>query len=184
MRKILTIILFLSSLNNLIAQNNLDEDYLLLKSAIPSIISKQDNSEKPHIDKIPSAFINQEKFFSKDFLINYTYPVPGVDCKKVKKLIKTLNFNYLGIQKRDTIHWDFSKINIRVSDFFYNYNDKGSVKIQQYKISKPIYSQDGKMAFIYYEIVCPFECGSANVKVFKKKTGKWVFYLYIPIWIS
>lgn len=179
MKKTLYIIIFFSSLYNLYPQST-SEDYVLLDTFFSSLVTK----DNINVYEKSSFFIGQEKFFSKAFLNEYTHPTIGVDSKKVRKLVKTLNFNYLAQQKSQVTNWDFSKSKYSIVKYIENPANQFD-KIRRYKISKPIYSKKFKMAFIYYEDFCGFiDCGSTNVIIFKKCKGKWKLYLNIPISIS
>ena len=179
MKKILcTIILFFYFYN--VNSQISSEDYILLDT----FFSTLDTKVNINVYENQSAFINQEKIFSKTFLNDYTYPTIGVDSKKIKKLIKALDFNYLAQQKKQVNKWDFSKSKYSIVKYSENSANQFD-KIRRYKISNPIYSKDFKMAFIYYEDICGFiDCGSTTVSVFKKCKGKWKLYLNIPISIS
>lgn len=179
MTKTILKIILLLCLSNMNAQQK-NEDYKLLDI----ILTTKTKENKLHIYEKPSDFINKETFFSKDFLIDYTHPTIGVDSKKVKKLIKKLDFNYLSNQKSEVDYWDFSKISISIFKYVENSSNQFD-KIRRLKVSRPIYSKDLKMAFIYYEDICGYiGCGSANVIVLKKCNGTWKEYVTIPIFIS
>lgn len=179
MKKILHITFIFFCITKVSSQNY-DEDYVLLDRLI-EFINKENNIS---IYEKPSIFLNQESFFSESTFETYTYPTIGVDCRKVKKIINFLDFKYLANEKIQTNNWDFSKIKhsvILYSDNPSNFFDK----IRRFKISKPIYSEDKTIAFIYYEDICGYiGCGSGNVIIFRKKCGKWKKYIYLPIWIS
>lgn len=175
---IYTIILFFSTCN--IYSQNKSEDYILLDKIVPTLVK----TGKINVYEKQSNFVNQEKFFSEIFLRDFTHPTIGVDCKKVKKLIKILDFKYLSQQKSEAGNWDLSKSKNSITKYIGDPTNQFD-KVRRFKISKPIYSVDFKMAFIYYEDICGFiDCGSANVIVLKKSNGKWKIYLTIPIYIS
>lgn len=179
MKKITTALILFFCICHTNSQNK-NEDYLLLDEVIPTLVKKGEL----YIYEKQSDFVNQKKFFSKTFLYNYTYPTIGVDNKKVKKLIKKLDFENLSAQKMMVDNWDFSKSKYSIIKYDENPSNQFD-KIRRFKISKPIYSEDFKMAFIYYEDICGFiDCGSANVIIFKKCNNTWKLYLTIPIYIS
>ncbi|HNP34025.1 MAG TPA: hypothetical protein PKN96_12095 [Flavobacterium sp.] len=175
---IYTVILFFC-FHNVNSQNDVT-NYILLDN----FISTLNPSDNINIYRNPPNFNNQQIFFSKSFLNDYTYPTIGVDRKRVKKLIKVLDFNYMRSQSSSTTDWDFSMSKYSIKNYIenpYNHFDK----IKRYKVSKPIFSKDQKWAFIYYEQICGFiDCSSSNVIVFKNCKGKWKLYLNIPISIS
>lgn len=179
MRKIFHIISLVFCLNNMNSQNSSD-DYILLDKVLQLFIK----NDKVYLYEESSVFVNQEKFFSKAFLNDYTYPTIGVDSRKVKKLIKKMDFNYLSKQKKVVDNWNLSKSKYNIIKYIDNPANHFD-KIRRYKISKPIYSKDFKMAFIYYEDICGYiDCGSTNVIVLKKCNDNWELYLNIPISIS
>jgi hypothetical protein len=179
MRKIISAMILFLSICKADAQNN-NEDYFLLDKFITDVIK----TEKVYLYEKQADFVNKEKFFSKAFLSDYTHPTIGVDSKKVKKLIKELDFDYLSQQRNETTNWDFTKSKLSIIKYVENPTNQFD-KIKRYKISRPIYSKDSKMAFIYYEDICGFiDCGSANVSIFKRCKGKWELYVIIPIYIS
>lgn len=179
MGKAIYAILLLLFVCKIEAQNN-NEDYCVLDGVLPLLIK----NSRLNVYEKASVFENQEMFFSETFLKDYTYPTIGVDSKKIKKLIKKLDFDYLSRQKRENIDWDFSKLNYPIVKYFENPTNQFD-KIQRYKISRPVYSKNRIMAFVYYQDICGFiDCGSANVIILKKRNGKWKVYLTIPIRIS
>ena len=179
MRRIL-----LSILSIIIYQNSFSQksDYDVLKALFNDF-----NNFHPY-DSIrlyenPLNFDRQETFFTNESFKNYTYPVIGVDTPKIVKLMKKVNFEFLRNNKRNSENWDVSKLPKNV--ILYAENSKRELNgKEQYKISKPIYTKDEKIAFIYSYDMCGFmDCSNFNIRVYKKIRKKWVFYAYIPITI-
>lgn len=166
--------------NLLFSQSN--EEYELLNQVIPDLLNIKTN-DTLNINEDQAEFKDQGIFFSEGFLISYTYPTLGVDSKKVKKIIRSLDFNYLSKQKYNMAKWDFKKINFMIDS-----SPKKNMVQKQYQISRVIFTKEREMAFIYYNdkvfINDYIDSSSTTVKIYKKKKGRWVFYLQIPIWIS
>lgn len=186
MKKAAYILFLFHCFLNLYSQTIEDKDYILLNEVLPNLPSIKENDSIKMFENSVN-FTNQEKIFTKDFFRDYTYPTLGVDCKKVKKLIKKLDFIYLGKQTRNISKWEFSKIEHKIIK--YNEKEKNdtfsTIKYKRlFGIAKPIYSKDGNIAFIYYEYNCGLLCGQTGLKIYKKKNGKWFFYVELPITIS
>lgn len=92
MKKYFLTISILFFTNILFSQS--DEEYELLNQALPSLLNIKIN-DTVNISEAQVEFKDQEIFFSKDFFGRYTYRVAGVAGKKIKKLIRTLDFDYL-----------------------------------------------------------------------------------------
>ena len=127
------------------------------------------------------AFEKQNEFFTKSNFINYTLPTLGVDSKKVKRLIKKVDFNYLQSIKHDLNYWNNSVFkNVNFS------SERTLNKKELFQISKPFISKSNKYAFVYYVKDCGYpDCNSTSVIIFKRcSKGKWKFYTQMPITIS
>lgn len=179
MKNIFSVITLLLS-NILFCQSK--DEYKLLNEAIPSLFNlvKADNIT---VYENQIEFPKQKEFFSKEFLTNYTFRTIDVDSKKVKKLIKKLNFTYLSNQRQKIEKWEVAKINYAV-----NFSVAEDKTQKLYKVSSPIFDESKKWAFIYYEELIVngnyTDSASGTVKVYEKKHGKWKFYVQIPIYIS
>ena len=158
-------------------------DYDFLNQILPDLVGTR-HIENLKIYERQAKFENQSTFFTKDFFQNYTYRVIGVDGKKVKKLIKILDFKYLSNQKREEEFWDFEKINVTLTKYTENPINIMDY-VERFSISKPVYTKDKKFAFIYSQQVCGGpDCGEATVKIYKQTNGKWTYYTQIPLWLS
>ena len=179
MKKTQIIVLLLFS-NILFCQSK--GEYELLNEVIPSLFNlvKVDTIT---IYENQIEFPNQQEFFTKEFLTNYTFPTIGVDSKKIVKLINELDFEYLAQQRQKIKKWEVSKFNYAVK--FSVAKDKTQ---KLYRVSPPIFDEREKWAFVYYEELIVngnyTDSGSGTVKVYEKKRGKWKFYAQIPIFIS
>lgn len=162
----------------MIYSQNHKDDYDLLDA----FLSNTKNQNNLIVIEKSADFINQDIFFSKNFIKSYTEPTIGVDSKKVKKLIKKMDFEFLRTQKRTSFDWDFSKSMFKVVKYKSNSNSSDPTKV--YNISCPVYSKNYKLAFIYFQEFCGIDCGSTNVMVLKKCAGKWKVYLTLPVSIS
>ena len=92
-----------------------------------------------------------------------------------------IDFVFLAKQHREQDNWNQSLFNANV--IIYS-EDKYKLK-KQFSIAKPIYSADGKFAFVYYFESCGSpDCGSTTVKVYRKRNCGWIFYVQFPISIS
>ena len=168
-------------LNNSYSQSTNDYDFL--NQVLPDLVRSK-HIENLKIYERPAKFENQSAFFTEEFFQNNSYRVIGVDEKKVKKLIKILDFKYLSNQNRDEEFWNFEKIKVTLTK--YTENSKNVMDyVERFSIAKPIYTKDKKFAFIYYQQICGGpDCGSATVKIYKQTNGKWNYYTQIPLWIS
>lgn len=179
MKKTQIIVLLLFS-NILFCQSK--GEYEFLNEVIPSLFNlvKVDTIT---IYENQIEFPNQQEFFTKEFLTNYTFPTIGVDSKKIVKLINELDFEYLAQQRQNIKKWEVSKFNYAVK--FSVAKDKTQ---KLYRVSPPILDELEKWAFVYYEELIVngnyTDSGSGTVKVYEKKRGKWKFYAQIPIFIS
>ena len=179
MTRILLTIFIFSFVSSVNSQTDI-KDYNLLDIILPTL-AKEGHL---YIYEDPSAFVDKRNFFTKSFLCDYTHPTIGVDSKKIRRLIKKLDFNYLSSQESKFYKWDLTKIKFPVTKYIGNPLNNFD-KIRRLKISRPIYSEDLKIAFIYYQDICGYiGCGSASVIVLKKHNGRWKKYLTIPIFIS
>ncbi len=177
MRKLIFLILFSINLSYSQADSK-SFDYKLFNSLINDLTSKKINDSIFLYDET-IAFDNQDKFFSKENFKEFTYPIIGVDNKKVKKLLCRLNFKELANEKYPNEKLVKENLNKTIQ----LYDSKTDLKKRtRYKVTRPIFSKNNKYLFIYYEESCGFLCGgSTNVKVYKKNSGIWEFYLYMPI---
>lgn len=168
------------------SQNNSSKkDVALLNEIISDLIGgKLNDTIRIYKTQLDFSVLDKKKFFSEVFFKDYAFPVIGVDNSKVKKLIKHIDFNYLSKQKKDFNEWDFSKLKPTVVQ----YNESTTNifdKIRRYQIASPVFSEDEKTVFVYYTIVCGYiDCGYSGVKVYKKKCGKWIYYVQFPLTIS
>lgn len=177
MRSIIFLFLFLINLSYSQIDNE-SFDYKLFSSLINDLTNKKIN-DSIFLYEETIAFDNQEKFFSKENFKEFTYPIIGVNNKKVKKLLCKLNFEELANEK----YANEKLIKENLNKTIQLYDSKTNLKRRtRYKIAKPIFSKNNKYLFIYYEESCGFLCGgSTNVKVYKKNRAIWEFYLYMPI---
>jgi hypothetical protein len=154
------------------------EDYKLIHKILELNISRADTLR---LVIVPENFANQQIFFTKSFLANYTYRTLGVNGQRVIKIIKKSDFDFLRGQKRDEVLWDLDKIKIPVIPYNKDKENKYDYK-KSIKISMPIYSKDKKYSFVYVRNECGFiDCGSTNIYVYKKKGSDWKLYEMIPI---
>lgn len=174
-------LIFILFLNVSYSQSKNDYDFL--NQVLPDLVGSG-HIENLKIYERPAKFENQSTFFTQEFLQNYTHFVIGVDEKKVKKIIKILDFKYLSTKNSDEDCWDFQKIKVKLTK--YTENPKNIMDyIERFSIAKPVYTKDEKFAFIYYQQICGSpDCGSAAVKIYERTNGKWIYYTQIPIWIS
>jgi len=127
------------------------------------------------------AFEKQNEFFTQSNFTNYTSPTLGVDSKKVKRLIKKVDFNYLQSIKNDLNYWNNSVFKNVIFSSEITLNKK-----ELFQISKPFFSKSNKYAFVYYVKDCGYpDCNSTSVIIFKRcSKGTWKFYTQMPITIS
>jgi len=174
------LILLLFSISNLFGQTN--ESYELLNQIKLNLFNFVEG-DTINLYENQIEFPNQKEFFTKEFLTNYTFPTLGVDSMKVRKMIIKLNLTYLSRQYQQIEKWEAGKINYSVR-FSVPQNDVRKL----YKVSYPIFTENRKFAFIYYEKLIVngdyIDSGSGTVKVYQKKHGRWRFYVQIPIFIS
>ena len=78
---------------------------------------------------------NNKVFLTKDFLLPYTERIIGVNNKKVKKLIKKLDLEYLRNQRKELTNWDFSKSKLPIVKYSGNPSNVFD-KIRRYKCFK------------------------------------------------
>ncbi|RZK01712.1 MAG: hypothetical protein EOO46_19485 [Flavobacterium sp.] len=177
MKRIFTLILFIAIFQKSLCQNN---DYEVLKAVLEDF-RRFHPKDSIRLYEKPLSFDRQEIFFTENFLENYTFPVLGVDTAKVAKLITEVDFEYLRNNIRKRENWDLKKLPKYVILYSENSNKELNEK-EQYKISKPIITEDGLTAFIYSYDICGYmDCSNFNVRVYRKTKKKWVFYAYIPI---
>lgn len=172
------------------AQNVAEDDYILLNSVLNQLTFIKTN-DTIHLSENPIKFSKQKEFFTKENFqgyINY-HPDLGVNEDEVKKMICKLDFDYLANQKRDTEKWVDEKFttNIIVSIPKDTYS-KGKMEGKMLGISKPIYTKNKKIAFIYYQESYVFnkyvDSASTTVRAYKKIRGKWVYITLFSISMS
>lgn len=176
MKSILTFIIFV---NFCFSQQKENFEVEVINAFIKHF--EQFSNEELTIYNKQIAFEKQNEFFTKSNFTNYTLPTLGVDSKKVKRLIKKVDFNYLQSIQQDLDYWNNSLIK----------NAKFSSEITQnkketFQISKPVFSKSSKYAFVYYVKDCGYlDCSSTSVIIFKRcSKGKWKFFTQMPITIS
>lgn len=155
-----------------------NQDYKVL-NAILYKFSKE-GSKELHLIENPYPFVNQSSFFTKNSFSEYYSGVLGVDSVALQKMIKTLDFEYLANQEKKIIKWDFSRLPkniIKYSDEEKELND-----MKCYCFSRPIYSKNKKIAFIYSFNPCGYKDSSlGTVLVYKKVSNKWVYSMAFPM---
>lgn len=154
-----------------------DDEYKFLNEVMANLISHNLDGCENKIDNQILEF--EDDFFSKDFLINYTYPTLGTEVNKVKKLIKNLDFNYFSNQKMELGLWD-------VSRFAMKFKMDSSIGSKcKFRISRVYFSEKKDLAIVFFErsvIVNGYvDSGSTTVKIYKKRWKKWKFYVQIPV---
>lgn len=177
MKKLLILGLLAFSIQNIFSQNY-NDDYILFDKFLSTV----SNQTSYVVVEESADFNKQDVFFTENFLQSYTEPTIGVDSKKIKKLIKEMNFNYLKAQKRSSAKWELSKSKLKITKFISSSNSNDPTKV--YNIARPVYSEDLKLAFVYFQEFCGIDCGSSGVKVFKKCKKGWELYQIIPLSIS
>ncbi len=178
--KFIKIIIVFIITNSLYSQKYTNCDYEILISCFNQL-NNGHLKDTLCLDDISISFNNQNIFFTKENFKEFTFPYIGVNNKRVKKLLKKLDFEYLLKQKRELEKWDFDKFTNTIIK--YSQVQKQKIKIKEkYSLSLPIYTEDKKYAFVYYETSSGvFSGGSMNVSVFIKKSNTWVFYTKFPI---
>ncbi|WP_035747220.1 hypothetical protein, partial [Flavobacterium sp. WG21] len=152
---------------------------LLANVAIGQTISKVDNEDYEVINQITNSLIegrkqlyvkdkdttialykeslifhDQKTFFTKETFEEYFYT--PIDSVKIKKLIKSMNFEYLANQKREEVNWNLSKFKYP----FIKYSESTPYETIRFSVSPPIYSKDKKVVFIFFSNPCNYDgCG-------------------------
>lgn len=165
------------------AQSN-DMDYALLNEVIPSLLDLKKNDTLAIYKKLLD-FPERKKLFIKENFLEYKHVVIGdKNKKKIIKIACKLDFKFLSEgQNESHENWDLSKLHYPFMIFSEN-NDVQN-KVKRCAISKPFYSEDRKIAFIYYSQVCNYDnCGASTLKIYKKKKGKWILFVNLPIYLS
>ncbi|WP_017497942.1 hypothetical protein [Flavobacterium sp. WG21] len=162
-----------------------NEDYEVINQITNSLIEgrKQlyvkDNDTAVALYEKSLVFKDQKRFFTKKAFEEYFYT--PIDSVKIKKLIKSMNFEYLANQKREEVNWNLSKFKYP----FIRHSESTPYETIRFSVSPPIYSKDKKVVFIFFSSPCNYDgCGATTVKVYKKVHNKWVWYLNFPITLS
>jgi hypothetical protein len=193
MKKYFFILCFYLCFYQLNAQVVNADDYQILNEVMNNLIGdkrylflKKDNDTTIAMYESILIFEKQKEFFTKDYIARYIGGVPlgknGI--KKVKKLIRTIDFDYLANQKRDATNWDLAKFTYPFKKYITS-NNSSSYKTVRLSIALPVYSKDKKTVFIFYSHPCHYDgCGATTVKVYKKIKEKWVWYVNFPITLA
>ncbi len=176
--KIYLLVLFLSTQS--FAQEILEEDYILLNEVAKCLLTFN-GKDVLVIYERPYPFENKDSFFTKEVFNEYLY-LPLKSKKKIKKMIQTLDFKYLVTHNRTDSDWawDFKRVESNIVKYSGKQEDIDGM--ERYGISKPVYTRDRELAFIYYYKTCGrFNCGSWMLLIFKKCNEKWSFYEHLPM---
>lgn len=168
MKNIFLILEIITFLNIGYSQNIIISDYSII-----NVIGKDLKSidKNPYIQLTESSisFTNIETFFEFEYLESLISSTPYISNHS-KCSLRKLNLEYLRNQKRINEKWDFSKLDNKSVKIF-----DGSLKNdQKYEISKPIYSEDNKFAFVYLKSSSKvIFSGETTIYFLKIKNGKW-----------
>lgn len=163
------------------------KDEKLLNDIIPYVVNRVEPTVTYYIEDKPCTFFNQQRFFTKEHFKLFTQPLLGlnntrgkrIQKKRIEKLLKELDFEYLANYKSDTTNWNLT--NVKHGQIVEKVISGGYCEI-----ARPVFSKDNKYLFIYFQRSHKASSGastfgSSNVAVFKMKRNKWKFYTYIGI---
>lgn len=161
-------------------------EYNFINEALPDALNLTSTDSillNSKIQSLTTLSINGQRFFSREFLENYTHPTLGTNPEKIKKLIAELDFEYLSKVKHKQTTWNIKHLNygiIKIDDPKKHFPKFKTI----YELSMPVFTKDKKTAFIYYGYSCGVDCAQGSVRVYKRIVNRWVFYVEIPIYIS
>jgi hypothetical protein len=178
MKKILSCILIVHAFAVAFCQSK--DDYAVVKSFLGDY-SKWEKGDTIHIDKFTVNFQNQERFFTPNFLSDYTGPTIGVNSDSVRKLITKMDYSYLAAEQRISARWEIKRLSNAKVVYIKDPENLLSGK-KHLKIALPVYSEDKKIAFLYYKSICGYmDCSYYGVRVFRKVKSKWKFCVEFPL---
>jgi hypothetical protein len=155
------------------------EDYDVLNQFLSEIREiNKDNDIRIYAKSY--AYYDGQRFFTKETFNTYLYSVPGLDNERFKEFINILDFQYLSNQKIKDVNWDFTKVKEKVVQYGET-PEKFNSGLLHYAVSRPLYTQDKKTAFIFYLKSCGYLCNSWSVRIYFKKGEKWCFYEQLPL---
>ncbi len=155
-----------------------NQDYKVLNTILYKF--SKEGSKELHLIENPYSFTNQNTFFTKNSFNDYYSGVLGVDSVALQKMIKTLDFKHLANQKKKIVKWDFSRLPKNIIK--YSDDEKELNGIRRYYFSRPIYSKNKKIAFIYsYKHCGDWDCSSETILVYKKEKSQWVYSMAFPM---